>query len=169
LVEATGNDAMFSIFVYGTLKRGGCHHDQYCRDAVRIKEASAFGTLHELAGEYYPALRLPAENIIAAGTADIRADMQVHQNISLSPEAFKRLGKDGDQVYGELITFDDPMLYVPPIDELEDFDGSDSSLYLRVLTPVKVRDTFLSAWTYHYNRPCPGRKIETGCWPQPRS
>lgn len=75
------------------------------------------------------------DDIVRQDMAAVRADDQV---------------LDGwDEVYGEMITLQDPDRTLPPLDRLEGFKPGGISLYRRVLVPIKLRGCqVLSAWTY---------------------
>ncbi|RCK79241.1 MAG: hypothetical protein OZSIB_0355 [Candidatus Ozemobacter sibiricus] len=51
-------------------------------------------------------------------------------------------------MYGEILTFDDPVIRLPAIDRLEGFHPGGPCLYRRVLVPVQVNGTVLPAWLY---------------------
>jgi len=138
------------LFVYGTLKRGGRFHDEFCRGAVAIERASARGRLHTLPAGY-PMLEVPATIVLAEGTADPLADAATQERLDGAATA-AAVGADGNEwreIFGELMTFDDPADRLPRIDELEDFHPSAPSLYQRVLLPVRREDGgVVTAWVY---------------------
>jgi len=51
-------------------------------------------------------------------------------------------------VYGEILTFDDPMIRLPAIDRLEGFHPGAPCFYRRVLTSAQVHKIVLPAWLY---------------------
>ena len=64
-----------------------------------------------------------------------------------------RLAKEGTgapwgPVFGELLTFDDPVIRLPAIDRLEGFHPGGPCLYRRVLVPILVNGAVLPAWLY---------------------
>jgi gamma-glutamylcyclotransferase (GGCT)/AIG2-like uncharacterized protein YtfP len=71
-------------------------------------------------------------------------------------------------VYGEILTFDDPVIRLPAIDRLEGFHPGGPCLYRRVLVPVRVNETVLSAWLYVGEDPISKRFTPLGgsCWPR---
>lgn len=75
--------------------------------------------------------------------------------------------QDQNVVHGELLTFDDPLLRIPPIDRLEGFRPDQPSLYRRVLIPVFTKDRIIAAWVYVTDseqciRSC--RRLANGRW-----
>ena len=62
-----------AIFVYGTLKCGQKNHEYFCGAATQIQPATTVGRLYALPAGY-PALEVPAQHILAHGTADPLAD-----------------------------------------------------------------------------------------------
>ena len=56
----------------------------------------------------------------------------------------------------ELLTFDDPEIRLPAIDRLEGFHPGGPCLYRRVLVPVQVNGTVLTAWLYVGGNPISG-------------
>ncbi len=70
-------------------------------------------------------------------------------------------------VYGELLTFDDPLSRLPAIDRLEGFRPGSSSLYRRVLVPVTVHGVRELAWVYTVEATrIKQRRIVSGRWPK---
>lgn len=141
---------VITLFVYGTLKSGFPNHDRFCRNAIDIQPATVWGRLYDLGA--YPALEVPEESILAHGTADphadaatqarLTADMAVHA-VDTQPAG------DWDLVYGELITFPNPALDLPPLDRLEGYRSVADSFYRRVLVPVQTSgDLPFPAWLY---------------------
>jgi len=136
------------LFVYGTLKRGYWNHDRFCRDAFNIQEAVVRGRLYELPSGI-PVLQIPDDDVLAVGTRDIFADVSVQKRLTstLFSQGLKP-PMDGEVVYGELLTFDDPARRIPMIDQLEGFRPGQPSMYRRVLTPVFTEDGVAAAWVY---------------------
>jgi gamma-glutamylcyclotransferase (GGCT)/AIG2-like uncharacterized protein YtfP len=66
-------------------------------------------------------------------------------------------------VSGELLTFDDPESRLPAIDRLEGFRPGGSSLYRRVLVPVRANGAKLPAWLYVGTESTLIRSSLTGC------
>lgn len=151
----TGSRTLLQVFVYGTLKRGCENHDLYCAGALSIVPASVPGRLFaHPAG--FPMLTVPRQSVLAVGTADPRHDARTQEAFRNRP-----LPSGGDsgapaggvpywrRIHGELITFDDPAIRLPALDELEDFRPGQPSLYLRVLVAVQLeRHRSTPAWTY---------------------
>ncbi len=133
------------IFVYGTLKRGYRYHQRYCAHAKDIQPAAVWGRLYRLAAGY-PALIVPESRILAYGTDNIRNDakaLERHQQ----PE-FKHPGGDWDLIEGEVMTFDEPLRDLPPIEKLEGFRPGRFSEYQRVMVAARTEDGTLPVWTY---------------------
>ena len=155
------------LFTYGTLKVGYWNHDIYCRSARSVEEATARGRLYELPPGI-PILQVPEDDILAVGTRDILADVDVQeQQAAILTSQRWEPSESSDVVYGELLTFDDPLLRIPPIDRLEGFRPGQPSLYRRVLTPVFTKDGIVAAWVYVTDslqclRSC--RRLENGRW-----
>ena len=60
----------------------------------------------------------------------------------------KGTGAPWGPVYGEILTFDDPVIRLPAIDRLEGVHPGGPCLYRRVLVPIRTNRTVLSAWLY---------------------
>ena len=144
----SGNQCLIKVFVYGTLMRGYANHDYYCRGAMKIEPAEIWGRLYDLG--CYPVLEVPEELILACGTADPVADAETQaqfaQKLNGQPELPRPEG-DWELINGELVTFDNPQVYLPPIDGLESFNPESSSGYQRVLMLVKASE-ITPAWVY---------------------
>ncbi len=128
---------MISIFVYGTLKQGYCNHDRYCKTAVSIEPAWVWGRLYALPAGY-PGLEVPETGILARGTRNPLADENVQNSTLVPPAAMDKPDGDWDKIHGELITFANPELDLPPIDRLEGFTPGGWCLYERVLAAAEV-------------------------------
>ena len=144
-------NSILRVFVYGTLKRGGRFHADFCGGALSIEEAQVRGRLD--ATGPYPVLTVPESDVLARGTGDPLADVATQDRIAafagasdlLPPEAMESAATgqrpahaEWDLVPGELMTFDDPAARLPAFDRLEDFNPGGESLYLRVLAPIRV-------------------------------
>lgn len=149
-------NGMLRLFVYGTLKRGFWNHDRFCRGVLTVEDAVVRGRLFETSSGI-PILQVLEEDILAVGTTNPRADVatQAHVTARVSnPEPTPdRLPKKGTgapwgDVYGELLTFNDPENRLPAIDRLEGFHPGGPCLYRRVLVPVRANGTGLPAWLY---------------------
>jgi len=155
------------IFVYGTLRAGQINHDRFCRGALYIEDAAVWGKLHELPSRI-PVLQVPDRSIIATGTSDPLADVATQERFSENPAADTTCDETcWRMIRGELVTFPDPRLSLPPIDRLEGFHIGLPSLYRRVLVPVMRDDRWTTAWCYvgdecTIQHAVPTRKI---CWP----
>ena len=109
------------LFVYGTLKRGYWNHDLFCRGALQLQEATVRGRLYELPSGI-PVLQVPENGILAVGTRDILADIDVQeQQAAMLRSQRWEPPKGQDVVHGELLTFDDSTRRIPPIDRLKAF------------------------------------------------
>jgi len=136
------------LFAYGTLKRGGRFHDKFCKGAVAVERASTRGRLHTLPAGY-PMLEVPPLIELAEGTADPLADVATQERLDAGASGAAVDGSEWREIFGELMTFDDPEDRLPPIDELEEFNPSGASLYRRVLLPVRREDgSVVAAWAY---------------------
>ena len=155
------------LFVYGTLKRGFWNHDRFCRGVLAVEDAVVRGRLFEKSSGI-PVLQVPEEDILAVGTTNPHADVatclraETHRqaqarvvarmsNPEPTPDRLpnKGTGAPWGDVYGELLTFDDPENRLPAIDRLEGFHPGGQSLYSRVLVPVCMdKERRLTAWAY---------------------
>ena len=163
--------SMLKLFVYGTLKRGYWNHDAFCEGVLEIREAQVRGRLYE--GPGFPLLEVPAEDVLAYGTADPLADVATQARLSgrmgsySQPVPESATAGAGGAVYGDLLTFDDPELRLPALDWLEGFRPGASSLYRRVLVPATVRGACEFAWVYTVEMAgIKRRRIVSGCWPE---
>lgn len=145
----------FTIFAYGTLKRGFSLHGAYCAGAVSIRRAHIRGRLFR-GPEGYPFLKIPEEDILAPGTADPVADAALQAR--MTRDALQRpvtirvkdsLAGGWMLIRGELMTFNDPRIRLPLLDQLEEFHPGVPSLYRRVIAPAREgRGTSVPAWVY---------------------
>ncbi len=139
-----------TLFVYGTLRRGFWNHARFCRNALNIRPASTWGRLYLLPAGY-PALEIPESAILAHGTADPLADAAAQARLTESvppPGAGSPPAGDWDLIHGELMTFPDPALELPPIDQLEGFRPGEDSFYRRELAWVSTGCGQVPAWLY---------------------
>jgi gamma-glutamylcyclotransferase (GGCT)/AIG2-like uncharacterized protein YtfP len=149
--------AELRIFVYGTLKRGFSNHRRYCKGLLRAESAYLIGKLFKLTAQI-PVMTVPDEQILARGSGDIAADMQLQEKV----ESFPRKGKPDKgekgggrgciwkRVCGELLFFDDPETRLPSIDRLEEFRPGRPSTYNRVLVSAVLPEdrSETAAWAY---------------------
>jgi gamma-glutamylcyclotransferase (GGCT)/AIG2-like uncharacterized protein YtfP len=150
------------VFVYGTLKRGFDNHVRLCRGVARVEAATVRGRLYEFPFGF-PALVVPEEDILARGTTDYSADAEMqHDARAVAPAT---PGEGWDTVRGELLTFGDPETRLPALDALEGFRPGETSLYSRVLLPIRAPGGETTpAWTYAM----PGARgayLPDGRWP----
>ncbi|MHB9036580.1 MAG: gamma-glutamylcyclotransferase family protein [Armatimonadota bacterium] len=136
---------LINILTYGTLKRGYHNHDRFCKGVRSIEPAVVRGRLYEMASGI-PMLRVPDEDILAHGTNDPIADVGTQD--AFETDAYRCCDDNEDCVYGELMTFDDPITRLPLIDRLEGFRPDGSSLYRRVLVYVYSGAEAIPAWCY---------------------
>jgi gamma-glutamylcyclotransferase (GGCT)/AIG2-like uncharacterized protein YtfP len=142
------------VFVYGTLKKGFCNHDEYCAGVARIGKAWRRGRLFKLTG-LIPAMTVPEEDVLMFGTANPAADIEAQERFETglrsrgAPVRAPSAGTEWRTVRGELLTFDDAESRLPFLDSLEGFRPGRPSEYLRVLVYVNLPgDMQTSAWTY---------------------
>jgi len=157
------------IFVYGTLRAGRINYDRFCRGALYIEDAAVWGRLYELPSRI-PVLQVPDSGIIAVGTSDPLADVKAQERFNENPAADTPCDETCWRVIqGELMTFPDPRLSLPPIDRLEGFRPGLSCLYRRVLVPVVLDNDMrtAAAWCYVGDECTIQRAVPTGktCWP----
>lgn len=146
------------IFVYGTLKRGECNHDRFCRGVLRVREATVRGRLFDLPFGF-PALVVPEESILTTGTADYLADAEEQRSAGPGMGQIRE-----NTVHGELLTFEDPLKRLPALDGLEGFRPGEKTLYRRVLISAQVDGETAPAWAYAVERPA-GEHLPGGRWP----
>lgn len=149
------------MFFYGTLKRGHSNHDAFCQGARFLGEATVRGNLYALPYGY-PALIVPAEDILALGTANPTGDATTRWRLDQEPGH----QADGLRAFGELFAFDDPEGQLPAIDRLEGFDPDEGKgPYRRVLLPVETRRAErVLAWVYVVEQSS-GTLLPEGRWP----
>ena len=149
-------NGMLRLFVYGTLKRGFWNHDRFCRGVPTLEDALVRGRLFETSSGI-PVLQVPDEGILAVGTTNPLADVATQAHVAArmsNPEQTPDRHQENDTgapwgpVYGEILTFDDPVIRLPAIDRLEGFHPGGPCLYRRVLIPVRANGTMLPAWLY---------------------
>jgi gamma-glutamylcyclotransferase (GGCT)/AIG2-like uncharacterized protein YtfP len=165
------NPQFLRLFVYGTLKRGFWNHDRFCRGVLDVRESVVRGRLYEMQSGI-PVLQVPDGDVLAHGTSNALADVDTHarfsEQLASYPEPAQQSATTGDWgcVYGELLTFNDPESRLPAIDRLEGFHPGGSSLYRRVLVPVRTNEAELPAWLYVAGQQLEGRLAltEKTCW-----
>jgi len=71
-------------------------------------------------------------------------------------------------VYGEILTFDDPVIRLPAIDRREGFQPGGPCFYRRVMVPILVNGAVLPAWLYVGENPMSRRFTPLGKsrWPR---
>ncbi|MCZ7590968.1 MAG: gamma-glutamylcyclotransferase [Kiritimatiellae bacterium] len=155
------SETILRLFVYGTLKLGYWNQQRFCAQARSIEPAVVWGRLYHLhAG--FPALEVPEGLILARGSADPLADARRQQEIG-TPR-FGRPTGDWDLIHGELVTFNDPLRDLPPIDRLEAFVPNGRCVYKRVLVAVESNDLIRPVWLYHYIPGHNADRITSGKW-----
>jgi gamma-glutamylcyclotransferase (GGCT)/AIG2-like uncharacterized protein YtfP len=138
---------MITLFVYGTLKRGGSNHAAYCGNAVGIKPGRVLGRLWMLPAGF-PILEVPRGLRLAEGSSDYVSDALLSGPYRAAvwpptPELPMRW------IEGELMTFLEPRQTLHEMDELESYSPGRPSLYARALVAVHAHDgSWLSAWCY---------------------
>jgi len=137
------------IFVYGTLKRGFWNHKRFCRNAVNIRPAIIWGRLYHLPAGF-PGLKVPQSSILAKGSKDLTTDAKTQNSIILPRRALNSPAGDWDHIFGEIMTFNNPLIDIPPIDQLEGFNPYGMSMYQRIMVPAFSKDSNYSVWTYRY-------------------
>lgn len=98
-------DFRFTLFVYGTLKRGFSNHDLFCGNALDVAEATIHGDLYDLPFGF-PALVVPSRSIWAFGTTSYASDIAEQHRLNASASESALSGDS--RVYGEIFTFEDP-------------------------------------------------------------
>lgn len=120
------------------------------------------GSLFDLPAGY-PALAVPEDGILAAGTANPRHGIAEGRSKNLPA---KHKPPDADEtVRGEVVRLADPGNTLPALDAFEGFDPDGASLYLRVLVPAWTNSgTVFPVWTYVMESPL-GTRLPGGRWP----
>lgn len=108
---------------------------------------------------------MPEGLFLARGTADPLAD--AHRQQEIHKPRFGRPAGDWDLIQGELVTFTDPLRYLPPIDRLEGFRPGGHSMYQRVMVAVLCERTSIPAWIYWMPCPAHGERVTKGQWMYP--
>lgn len=134
-----------SLFFYGTLRTGECGHGLVAPFLESVQPARIPGRLRWLPGGY-PALRIPAEAVLAEGTADVVADAAAARAMG-RPEVVTGPG-DWTWVEGEIAVLRDPARALPRLDRYEEFEPGGHSLYQRVLACVETPFGPKAAWLY---------------------
>ena len=148
------------LAVYGTLMTG-YHNSHFCRNGTSIEPITICGRIYQLSPGY-PALLVPAENILAKGTHSPPHDARTQYDRNLDPVEF-HTPAGWYEVRGELVTFENTESIIP-IDRLEGMPG----FYDRVLLPVrKANNEVTTAWTYiMYRVPAGSILLKSGHWPE---
>lgn len=157
---------MLSVFVYGTLKRGGRYHARYCPTVIDAQSASVRGRLYHLP-QGYPMLDVPPETILESGTLDFDRDLAVQTRFaSEPPSASLALSEPWRSIEGEVLRFPSAAAF-ELLDELEGFLPYGMGLYDRVLVWT-LSPNPKPVWTYI----APGGRIPDGAreigshWPE---
>ncbi|WP_279382648.1 gamma-glutamylcyclotransferase family protein [Acanthopleuribacter pedis] len=136
----------WSLFVYGTLKRGLRYHAAFCSGMLAATKATAYGELYDTP-HGYPMMTLPARLQWIQGCADRNHDMALNPSIRqpglMPPHA--------DQaVHGEVLTFPRCAGILQALDDLEDFHPQQTSMYHRVMAPVwrEGATSYSIVWLY---------------------
>ncbi|CAK0743686.1 Gamma-glutamylcyclotransferase [Gammaproteobacteria bacterium] len=136
---------IYSLFVYGTLKKGYENHT-LCQDVVSVTKASIWGRLYTSGG--IPFLDIPPSHMIEMGTEDYLADAAMQDKGNVKKAFHKKPNGDWDRIEGEVIEFSLPNPSVHDIDSLEGYRPGRTNLYSRVLAPVWIGDKRAYAWVY---------------------
>lgn len=137
-----------SVFVYGTIKSG--HRNScLCNGADSVVPAEVRGQLYDLPYGF-PAVVFPDDHVYGLGTRNFIVDAKKQQELIEKHKRGVDLLSAGDYgaVYGELVTFTDPMSHMYYFDELEGYTYNRNSMYYRVLVPVKTDRGITFAWSY---------------------
>jgi gamma-glutamylcyclotransferase (GGCT)/AIG2-like uncharacterized protein YtfP len=134
------------VFVYGTLKQGGRNHPAYCRGILAVEPARVLGQLYDLPAGY-PMLVVPGTAVLAIGSSNYLHDAIRQDDDQRPPACAASAADDWQEIYGELLSFDDPLARLPALDGLEDFRPGETSLYARVLVRL-LEPAGITAWTY---------------------
>jgi len=178
------DSSLLHVFVYGTLKRGFRNHERLCRGCVSVEEAEIPGKLYGLP-EGYPALVIPARNVLAEGTDNPAADLAAQFGARATPpgslyaprqrgdrrypahEALLDEQREDeaaaggslagwDRVQGEVLTFNDAARRLPALDRLENFRPGHRSHYQRVLAAAVLRRKQIISHAWVYVMDDPG-------------
>lgn len=138
---------LLTLFVYGTLKRGGSNHAIYCSDVVGVKPARVPGRLWVLPAGF-PMLEVPRGLRLAEGSDDHAGDAQLSGPFT-SQVWPPRIDPPFGWVQGEMMTFLDPLHTLREMDGLECFQPGRPSLYARSLIAAQSEDgAWFATWAY---------------------
>ena len=141
--------AWLHLFTYGTLQRHGRYHQEFAADFIHCTAATTWGRLYQLPAGY-PMLVVPGSIILAKGSLDVQADLELplsHTNPPSAPPP-PPIPDNWFRIRGELLTFNADATKMARLDELEGFAPTSNRLYDRVLLLVDVHGTQQPAWTY---------------------
>jgi gamma-glutamylcyclotransferase (GGCT)/AIG2-like uncharacterized protein YtfP len=136
------------VFVYGTLRPGGCFHERYCAGVAAIEPAIVRGRIAHLPAGY-PMLSVPRARVLARGSSDPARDALLQHEWRGRIDAHPG-DAEGEAVEGDILRFDDPERRLPRLDALENFRAEGGGLYDRVLVRVTATRTgrVVLAWVY---------------------
>lgn len=143
-----------------------------CEPGHFLGSGRIVGRIYDLPAGY-PAISIPERNQLTAGSADILEDCRIQKHFEEKKLEYFRaeaqidlMSKDWDIIRGEIYSFTNPQVFIPPIDSLEGFYplNLQRSLYRRVLIPVEPGGSTLPVWTYVMDEPIEGRRIPEGIW-----
>ena len=147
------------IFAYGTLKRGE-RNARLCGDDALRRPATVSGRLY-LHPAGHPVLVVPAELVLARGSADVardaalgRAAQDARAGIGRRPEHGGRSlpapeVEGWTRIEGELVALADAASRLPALDALEGLvPGRPAGDYERVLLPVRTPGGVAAAWAW---------------------
>ena len=150
------------MFLYGTLRKNESHHDLIGPWLVATEPARIWGRLyHNPAG--YPALEIPEEYIQAMGTESPAADVEFARHTPMP--CLETVKGDWGWVMGDCVTLAQASTRLPRIDAYEGFHPGRTSLFKRVLAPVRVEETTVPAWVYISTSKPKGPRLRHGSWP----
>ncbi|WP_018124635.1 gamma-glutamylcyclotransferase family protein [Desulfovibrio oxyclinae] len=149
------------LFVYGTLKSGFPQHRHYCGPDARTYAATVPGHLYHLP-QGYPAATVPADTIIAHGSADPDLDASLQDTHQPHPET----GPNAPRIHGQVVELDDPGRLLPAIDDYEGFTPDGTGDYLRVLVTADTAEGPRTVWMYAMKSVRRGLQVPGGRWPE---
>ena len=161
----------YKVFVYGTLKRGYGNHYFYCKDATHVEKGHIIGRIYDLIHGGFPGIQVPDRSIMVEGTKDHGFDAKLQETLT-DPEfnTFNDYGDEWGKVFGEVITFKNPLSSFNDLDRLEGFrPGVQGCLYERALVLAESDGNIFPVWAYHMNNQNNmeshgARRIESGTW-----
>ncbi|MFW5735343.1 MAG: gamma-glutamylcyclotransferase family protein [Oceanidesulfovibrio sp.] len=137
------------VFVYGTLKCGYHNHSRLCREHAGSLAGFVRGRVVDRP-EGFPTLFVPVDDVLAAGSDDLRADCRLIETLDQNSYDMAAIPsrEPWHFVAGEVYTFRDGAERLQTLDMLEDYIPGEPSMYCRVALPVRTSHGVVPCWAY---------------------